>query len=200
MFIYFNFREFFDHENKVRIISLVCGLFLLLLLFIFVRAKNDKFPPVYFPLVCLISVFCALLWNKLCSDYLVAIFRGLGFIFGVPVPYLGNVFLSIGNALPDGLTQISLAKLGQAKMGITGGLASHLFAFLIGFGFSSVLSLLATEEGKPRSMKFNLTDMKFLKENPILIVALTIILFNQFFAIFSGFISKFNLTKKYGAF
>ena len=85
-------------------------------------------------------------------------------------------------------------------MGITGGLASHLFAFLIGFGFSSVLSLLATEEGKPRSMKFNLTDMKFLKENPILIVALTIILFNQFFAIFSGFISKFNLTKKYGAF
>jgi len=59
---------------------------------------------VYFPLVCFLSVFCALLWNKICSDLLVGIFRGLGFIFGVPLPYLGNVFLSIGNALPDGLT------------------------------------------------------------------------------------------------
>jgi len=31
-------------------------------------------------------------------------------------------------------------------MGITGGLASHLFAFLIGFGSSSVISLLKLDD------------------------------------------------------
>lgn len=61
--------------------------------------------------------------------------------------YLGNVFIAIGNALPDGLTLISLAKLGEAKMGITGSLATNLFSFLIGFGLSCIISIKSEEKG-----------------------------------------------------
>jgi Ca2+/Na+ antiporter len=56
---------------------------------------------------------------------------------------LGYVFIAIGNALPDGLATISLAKIGEAKMGITAGLATNLFALLIGFETSTLFALLA---------------------------------------------------------
>ncbi len=111
-FLYYNFWEDLTKHHLGANFFLIPFLILLQALFIFYRPKNDNSPPKYFPFICLISFFCSLLWNKLCCDYLVCIFKSIGFIFGIPVPYLGNVFLSIGNALPDGLTQIALAKLG----------------------------------------------------------------------------------------
>ena len=42
----------------------------------------------------------------------------------------------MGNALPDGITTIALAKEGYAIMGITGAYAGQLFGLLIGFGLS----------------------------------------------------------------
>ncbi len=77
------------------------------------------------------------------SEILIGIFWGIGFIFNIPVSYLGYSFLSLGNALPDGLATIALAKIGEAKMGITAALATSLFALLIGFETSTLFALLA---------------------------------------------------------
>lgn len=63
-------------------------------------------------------------------------------------------------------------------MGITGGLASHLFAFLIGFGSSSVISLLKLDDKEEWKMDFDINSEKFLKENKIFICAIGLILFN----------------------
>ena len=113
------------------------------LIFIFKRPSKDSSPPKYFGLVCLLSVFSSLLWNKFLSENLIGIFRGIGFIFNIPVSYLGYAFISIGNALPDGLATIALAKIGEAKMGITAGLAANLFALLIGFDVSTLIALIS---------------------------------------------------------
>lgn len=75
----------------------------------FFRPQTDKSPPKYFWLTCILSSFCSLLWNKFASSILVSFFRGIGFIFDIPVTYLGFIFLAAGNALPDGMATISLA-------------------------------------------------------------------------------------------
>jgi len=54
----------------------------------------------------------------------------------LPSTYLALTVIAIGNALPDGITTISLSKQGYAVMGLTGGYAGQLFGLLIGFGIS----------------------------------------------------------------
>ena len=57
--------------------------------------------------------------------------------------YLGLTVIAVGNALPDGVTTIALAKDGYAVMGMTGAYgisylisAGQLFGLLIGFGLA----------------------------------------------------------------
>ncbi len=47
--------------------------------------------------------------------------------------------MSIGNAVPEGLTLIAMAKLGQAGVGFTTILGGNLFTFLVGFGAASLI-------------------------------------------------------------
>jgi hypothetical protein len=63
-------------------------------------------------------------------------------------------------------------------MGIVGGLASHLFAFLIGFGASSFLSTFYATNPENKSMPFDILSPKFIAENKIFLIAFSIILFN----------------------
>jgi Ca2+/Na+ antiporter len=53
-------------------------------------------------------------------------------IFDLDETFMGLTILGIGNALPDGVTTIALAKKGYAQMGITGSYAGQLFGLLIG--------------------------------------------------------------------
>jgi hypothetical protein len=68
-------------------------------------------------------------------------------------------------------------------MGMTGGLASHLFAYLIGFGVSSFLSTFYASKPEFATMEFDIMGPTFFAKNKILVVAFCIILFNQVFAI-----------------
>lgn len=63
------------------------------------------------------------MWTKLCSGLLVDLLTLTGTITNLSTTYLGLTILAVGNALPDGLTTIAIAKKGQAMMGITGGIA-----------------------------------------------------------------------------
>ena len=44
-------------------------------------------------------------------------------IFDLDETFMGLTILGIGNALPDGVTTVALAKKGYAQMGITGSYA-----------------------------------------------------------------------------
>ena len=63
------------------------------------------------------------MWTKLCSGLLVDLLTLIGTITNLSTTYLGLTILAFGNALPDGITTIAIAKKGQAIMGITGGIA-----------------------------------------------------------------------------
>ena len=63
------------------------------------------------------------MWTKLCCGALVDLLTVIGLMTNLSTTYLGLTILAVGNALPDGLTTIAIAKSGQAVMGITGGIA-----------------------------------------------------------------------------
>lgn len=63
-------------------------------------------------------------------------------------------------------------------MGITGGLACHLFSYLIGFGASSILTILKGHNQKINFIEFDIFSSKFIKENKITLLALFVIMIN----------------------
>lgn len=69
------------------------------------------------------NIVIGIMWTKLCSGLLVDLLTVVGTLTNLSTTYLGLTVLAVGNALPDGLTTIAIAKKGQAMMGITGGIA-----------------------------------------------------------------------------
>lgn len=82
-----------------------------LLYFVFSRHKDDSLPS-YFFLIVLLSVYIGILWTKICSGLLVDLLTQIGRIANISTTYLGLTVIAIGNALPDGLTTVSIAKRG----------------------------------------------------------------------------------------
>lgn len=52
------------------------------------------------------------MWTKICSGLLVDLLTLIGTLTNLSTTYLGLTVLAIGNALPDGLTTISIAAKG----------------------------------------------------------------------------------------
>ena len=86
------------------------------------KYKSNKIPS-YFIILVLLNIVNGIMWTKLCSGLLVDLLTLVGTVTNLSTTYLGLTILAVGNALPDGLTTIAIAKKGQAMMGITGGIA-----------------------------------------------------------------------------
>lgn len=72
------------------------------------------------------------------SEILIAALNFLGVLFNISKAFLSMIVLSIGNALPDGLTAIAIAKQGNAAGVISGAIACHLFSLLIAMGATTL--------------------------------------------------------------
>lgn len=133
------------------------------------------------------SVYVGILWTKICSGLLVDLLTQVGLIANISTTYLGLTVIAVGNALPDGLTTISIAKNGQAIMGLTGGIAGQLFGFLIGFGIA-MLKMTVKAGG---ALTFDLFNPAKLHENLldliVVLIALTTLLFIFFYSIFNNY-------------
>ena len=92
--------------------------------------------PSYFIYLTYLCIFSGILWTKISCGLLVDLLTVIGVQTNLSTTYLGLTIIAVGNALPDGLTTIAIAKKGQAMMGITGGIAGQLFGLLIGFGLA----------------------------------------------------------------
>lgn len=61
-------------------------------------------------------------------------------------------------------------------MGITSGLACHLFSFLVGFGASSIAAILANKEQNKNYIDFKVLSIENIKKSPIILVAIIFML------------------------
>jgi Ca2+/Na+ antiporter len=88
-------------------------------LIIYFTSEEEK-PPCYYPLIELFGTIGALMWTYLVSGILIDLLQFLGMLSKLNSTYLGLTVIAVGNALPDGVTTIALAKQGYAMMGMTG--------------------------------------------------------------------------------
>lgn len=120
-------------------VILGAGLFFLGLFFVLQHSLSDKRAlPKCFLLMNVLSIVSGCLWAFVVIEVLVDLMTTVGLIAKLSNTFLGLTVLAIGNALPDALTTIALAKNGQAITGIIGTYAGQLFGLLIGFGIAQV--------------------------------------------------------------
>ncbi|KRW99939.1 hypothetical protein PPERSA_12615 [Pseudocohnilembus persalinus] len=98
--------------------------------------------PSYFIIITTLSTCIGLLWTYIACDMLIDLLDTFVVIFKLDQTYVGLTILGVGNALPDALTTVALAKKGYAQMGITGSYAGQLFGLLIGFGLAQLKTTL----------------------------------------------------------
>lgn len=68
----------------------------------------------------ILSIVSGCFWAYIVIEILVDLMTTIGLIGKLSNTFLGLTILAVGNALPDALTTISLAKNGQAITGIIG--------------------------------------------------------------------------------
>ena len=97
-------------------------------------------------------MICGFIWTYYVSGLMIDLLTMVGILTKLSATYLALTIIAVGNALPDALITIALAKKGQAIMGITGSYAGQLFGLLIGFGLAMLKKSLV--DGAP--IEFNL--------------------------------------------
>ena len=79
--------------------------------------KEKELPsPRYFFFISLIGTLYGLLWTYIASSMLIDLLGLYVIVFRLDTTFMGLTVLGVGNALPDALTTISLAKKGYAQV------------------------------------------------------------------------------------
>lgn len=71
---------------------------------------EEKDPPKYFIIIELYGSIGALLWTYLISGVLIDLLNFMGMVLKLETTYMGLTVIAVGNALPDAVTTIALAK------------------------------------------------------------------------------------------
>lgn len=112
------------------------------------KSKKEKhlLPGNWYILVCIVGMIMAFVWTYCVSGILLDLLGFLGVISKLSSTYLALTIIAVGNAFPDAMLTIALAKKGDAKLGITGGYAGQLFGLLVGFGLAQLKNSLTSDE------------------------------------------------------
>lgn len=79
-------------------------------LFLFLGNKDYKKPPKCFVLVAFVSMVSGFIWTYYVSGMLIDLLTFIGVITKLSATYLALTIIAVGNALPDALLTITLAK------------------------------------------------------------------------------------------
>ena len=76
------------------------------------RPKKNEEIPSYFLFIVFLGILCGLIWTKIACGILIDLLTFVGLLLNLQTTYLGLTVIAVGNALPDGLTTIAIAKQG----------------------------------------------------------------------------------------
>lgn len=115
-FIYLCLAE----KTDFMILGALIVLGLLISAYIWKTSPADNSTPSYYPAMQIFGTVGAIVWTYLVCGLLIDILQFLGMVSKLDKTYLGLTIIAVGNALPDAVTTIALAKQGMAVMGLTG--------------------------------------------------------------------------------
>jgi len=103
-------------------------------------------PKRSFIIISIMSMICGFIWTNFVIVILVDVITAVGIITKLSATYLALTIIAVGNALPDAIITVALAKKGKATLGITGSYAGQLFGLLVGFGVGMLKKSLTSGE------------------------------------------------------
>jgi solute carrier family 24 (sodium/potassium/calcium exchanger), member 6 len=157
---------------------------------LFIPNDSSKQPPYWLMLmITLIGCANSCTWMYLLIELLIDLLNTVGLAFNIESSYLGFSVIAIGNALPDALNTMHLAKAGQGIMAISGAYNGQLFGLLIGFSIGTLKTHFQT---KGVSRPFDLFNKERVANNfmglLVIFTALIVLIFSWIWAVKNKFL------------
>eukprot|EP00815_Leptocylindrus_aporus_P009211 CAMPEP_0116063502 /NCGR_PEP_ID=MMETSP0322-20121206/8465_1 /TAXON_ID=163516 /ORGANISM="Leptocylindrus danicus var. apora, Strain B651" /LENGTH=633 /DNA_ID=CAMNT_0003549157 /DNA_START=47 /DNA_END=1945 /DNA_ORIENTATION=+ len=81
---------------------------------------------------CYISFILSILWIGVFSFFMVRATEVIGATLGIPSVVMGLTFLAAGTSVPDLLSSVIVAKMGEGDMAVSSSIGSNIFDILVG--------------------------------------------------------------------
>jgi sodium/potassium/calcium exchanger 6 len=130
--------ELYKYGWKWVLYIYIAAAILSITIFLLTRARPKEFPA-WGAIFSFYNFAVSILWLWFLANIIVDIIHIIGNVTGMSIPFLGVALLAFGNSVGDMMTDISLAKLGLAQMGMTATVSGSVFNVMLGFGLSLLI-------------------------------------------------------------
>ncbi|CAD8144515.1 unnamed protein product [Paramecium octaurelia] len=188
-----SFVYFILGSNNYDIFSYLYILSISIVLVIAIQTSypQDNQLPSYYIYIQIYITIVSLVWIYCLSGILIDTLTFFGMLTNLSNSYLGMTIIAMGNALPDGIVTMTLAKQGYAIMGITGAYFGQIFGLLVGLGISLVKTNLKTGA----SVEFDLFNKDLIQQNLIMIIIIFSTLFVLIITFLYGIVKKYHFAR-----
>jgi len=88
---------------------------------------------------CFLSFFLSISWIGVYSYFMVGFAETIGETVGIPTFIMGLTFLAAGTSVPDLLSSVIVARMGEGDMAVSSSIGSNIFDILVGLPFPWIL-------------------------------------------------------------
>ena len=126
----------------------------------------------------LVTFFASLIWIALFSYFMVWWATIIGAVVGITPVVMGLTFLAAGTSIPDALSSVYMAKMGEGDMAISSSIGSNVFDILVGLPIPWLLKCLtASAKPVPKGDGAGFPNFVISVESPFVIVDVLLLLF-----------------------
>ena len=182
---------FFSQSFLYYIISYSIALILSLIFYITTsRGRVPKYQIMLLTLALLMSIY----WIYIIIEFLIKTIDGLAIIFPYQIDelFLMMTIIAFGNALPDLVVAVTLAKKNLPEMAISGSIGAPILSLFLGFGVSLLKKhIISASDDDDFEFKFNFHE----KETKLILTAMLGLILHLLHLLVTGFCSKFKVKR-----
>merc|ERR1712157_543879 len=93
---------------------------------------------------CYLAFVVSICWIGIYSYFLAGWIETVGATFGIPPFIMGVTFLAAGTSVPDLLTSIIVARMGEGDMAVSSSIGSNIFDICFGLPIPWLLYIIAS--------------------------------------------------------
>lgn len=97
---------------------------------------------------CYLSFFLSIVWIGVYSYFMVGWTETVGATLGIPTFIMGLTFLAAGTSVPDLLSSVIVARMGEGDMAVSSSIGSNIFDILVGLPFPWTIYNLVKPKGE----------------------------------------------------
>ncbi|CAL1265196.1 unnamed protein product [Larinioides sclopetarius] len=114
--------------------------------------SNNSEPPIYHCLYGYFGFATSVLWVYLIASEIVSLLQTIGVVFKLSDTILGLTVLAWGNSIGDFISNLSVARQGYPRMGISACYGGPLLNLLLGIGIP--YTVIIAKNGRPLKLKY----------------------------------------------